>query len=75
MTAPALQSAPDFDNLDMVIGQAHGLAVCLDALAQDFPGLCNPDPMANGINSIIRAVKAEIEKVQAVSDAVRKGLK
>lgn len=77
MTAPETltHAAPDFDSLDMVIGQAHGLAVCLEALAFNFPGLCNPDPLANGINSIIRSLKTEIERVQAVADQVRAGLK
>ena len=72
MTAATLKPAPDFDRIDMALGRAHGLATCLEELAREFPGLCNPSPMACGINALIQTVRGELENLQTVIDAVRK---
>lgn len=65
------QETHDFDSIDLVTSRAHGLALCLEELAREFPGLCNPSPMARGITALIQAVRGEIEHLQAVIDTVR----
>ena len=72
MTAATPQRAPDFDRIDMALGRAHGLATCLEELAREFPGLCNPSPMACGITALIQTVRGELENLQTVIDAERK---
>lgn len=62
MTRPAYET-------EVRISRAVGLACALRTLAEDYRGICNPDPQAHGIKVLIDLLEAEVQGVQEAYEA------
>lgn len=51
------------------IATAQGLMLALREIASEYPGLNNPEPMANAILATMRALEGQLEKVVEAHDA------
>lgn len=51
------------NDMDAELSQALGLAEVLNEVAADYPGLCNPNPMANGILSLIKSIRGSLDQI------------
>lgn len=53
-----------YDDTDMHISRMQGFAEILYEVAMEYPALSNNQPLANGILSLIRALKEDAERLQ-----------
>lgn len=53
------------DDLDSELSHVLGLAEVLYEVATEYRGLCNPDPMANGILSLIKSIRAGLGQIDS----------
>lgn len=53
-----------FNETGMQIARLDGFVTILDKITDDWPPLSNNDPMANGIITLIRAIKADLSRLE-----------
>lgn len=56
------------NNTDVHIAKISGLLAMLQEVAGDFPGLANPDPLANGILFTISTIAEDMDKLIALRE-------
>lgn len=51
------------NDTDAFIARLHGLSTVLREVTMEWPGLCNPDPLANGILMMIVTMNEDLERL------------
>lgn len=52
------------DDTDVHIARISGFVAILHEVTMEWPALNNPDPVANGILSLIRAIKEDVIRLE-----------